>query len=554
MKRKIFSALMIGAVLLSCSKDPIDPNVDVEPTDAVSIAAMIQSRATELSFESGDQIGVSIVMDADNSLYADNSMLSYNGSSFTGDLYWYTDADLTSTILAYYPYVEASSTPTSFTIQEDQTESGAYTASDLMMAMKSGVEPSSSSTTMTFSHSLSRIVVEVDNQSSKSIESVVIGGSYPTAIFDLAEQSVEVDATSAIVNIKAPLWDDGAYKAIIVPQTVALTFTITFDGGEEVSRKKASVTFVAGGEYTAEITVLDSDIDVDLSGDVDDWTEGGVIPDVSFDEYDGYFVYDGVTYQTVTFSNGATWMAEPLRYLPDGYTLSSDATEDSDAWYPYAMDYDKLVEDDAVVLSPSIDYLKVLTDEESIAAKGLLYSFEAALGKELTEENCYDFEGSQGICPKGWHIPTRADYFALVGYSIASIDETSAQTDSSALFYDSAYNSGSISNAIDAGFNYTFSGVRMQANFSSTPLYQRTMIQGSNSTKTEWYGETALNYYMTSTCYKPAYSSSTGELSNIQFFGLMSTFTAGGYPEGRITLAAVGVKSGLSVRCVKDSE
>ncbi|MFR9522594.1 MAG: fimbrillin family protein, partial [Rikenellaceae bacterium] len=388
MKRKIFSALMIGAVLLSCSKDPIDPNVDVEPTDAVSIAAMIQSRATELSFESGDQIGVSIVMDADNSLYADNSMLSYNGSSFTGDLYWYTDADLTSTILAYYPYVEASSTPTSFTIQEDQTESGAYTASDLMMAMKSGVEPSSSSTTMTFSHSLSRIVVEVDNQSSKSIESVVIGGSYPTAIFDLAEQSVEVDATSAIVNIKAPLWDDGAYKAIIVPQTVALTFTITFDGGEEVSRKKASVTFVAGGEYTAEITVLDSDIDVDLSGDVDDWTEGGVIPDVSFDEYDGYFVYDGVTYQTVTFSNGATWMAEPLRYLPDGYTLSSDATEDSDAWYPYAMDYDKLVEDDAVVLSPSIDYLKVLTDEESIAAKGLLYSFEAALGKELTEENC----------------------------------------------------------------------------------------------------------------------------------------------------------------------
>ena len=39
--------------------------------------------------------------------------------------------------------------------------------------------------------------------------------------------------------------------------------------------------------------------------------------------------YGGVTYKTVTLSNGQTWMAEPLRYVPDGMTVSSDPADDN---------------------------------------------------------------------------------------------------------------------------------------------------------------------------------------------------------------------------------
>ncbi len=554
MKRRIFSILSLGALLVGCSKDPVTPNAGVDLTSAVSISPMIQSRATDLNFEEGDQIGLSILMEGDNSIYADNSMMSYDGSTFTGDLVWYSDADLSSTLFAYYPYADGDSAPTSFTVLADQTAQGAYTASDFMMASKSGVTPSAESTPLTFQHSLSRIVVNIDNQSGETIESVIIGGSYSTALVDLASMSVVVDESSELVDITAPLWSDGSYKAVIVPQSVALSFTIIFAGGEEVSRTKGSVEFVSGSEYTAAITVVEGDLDVDLSGDADDWEEGGQIPDVSFEEFDGYFVYDGDTYQTITLSNGSTWMAEPLRYLPEGYTLSDDATVDSDVWYPYAIDYAQLVEDDKVSLSPTIDYLMVLTDEASIAERGYLYSFDAAIGAEITEENCYDFEGAQGVCPSGWHIPTRADYFALVGSSIAAVDESGTQVDETAVFYDSNYKSASVQNLIDGGFGFDFSGVRMQSTFTATPVYQRTMIQGSNSTVTDWYGNLALTYLMTSTCYKPVYSSSTGELSNIQNFAVMSTFTASGYPEGRLSLAAIGIKSGTSIRCVKDSE
>ena len=38
-------------------------------------------------------------------------------------------------------------------------------------------------------------------------------------------------------------------------------------------------------------------------------------------------------------------------------------------------------------------------------------------GKEVTEENCYEFEGAQGICPEGWHIPTRPEFVGLCGLS-----------------------------------------------------------------------------------------------------------------------------------------
>ena len=61
-----------------------------------------------------------------------------------------------------------------------------------------------------------------------------------------------------------------------------------------------------------------------------------------------------------------------------------------------------------------------------------------------------------------------------------------------------------------------------------------------------------MRYYMTSTAYKPIYSTSTGDLTNIQFFGLMSTFSMAKYPEGRLSLSYISVLSGQTVRCVKN--
>ena len=270
-----------------------------------------------------------------------------------------------------------------------------------------------------------------------------------------------------------------------------------------------------------------------------------------FEEHDGYFIYHGETYKTVKLANGTTWMAEPLRYVPEGYTPSGDPTTDSHIWYPYKL----IVNEGNNTINA--DNFEVLKDETSIKKHGYLYDMYAALGgKEVTEDNCYEFEGTQGICPEGWHIPTHAEYLALVGNTAKDVDGNtpSDAEKAKAIFYNKDYDGAKIQSFIDAGLNYQFSGVRMSTGYTSTPRYQLNVIGKGNSTKTEWYESPAMNYYMTSTAYKPIYNSTTNILSNIQFFGLMSTFTLAKYPEGRLTLAYISVLSGQMLRCVKDQK
>ena len=69
--------------------------------------------------------------------------------------------------------------------------------------------------------------------------------------------------------------------------------------------------------------------------------EGGDT-DPNFTENEGSFTYYGETYKTVTLENGSVWMAEPLRYIPEGYTVSSDPKDgNAHIWYPYVIATEK---------------------------------------------------------------------------------------------------------------------------------------------------------------------------------------------------------------------
>ena len=109
-----------------------------------------------------------------------------------------------------------------------------------------------------------------------------------------------------------------------------------------------------------------------------------------------------------------------------------------------------------------------------------------------------------------------------------------------------------LSSLMDAGFNYQFSGVRMATSLTGADSYQKTAIADDAKIQAAWHGKPAMNYLMTSTAYKPIYNSTSGLLTNIQFFGLMSTINATKYPEGRLSLSYVSIKAGMQVRCIRD--
>lgn len=551
--KKILTILLASASLVACQSEGDEQTGPA--TDRVTIAPVI-TRATEVSFEEGDRIGLTILRGEES--YASNELLTYDGSLFTGSLNWYSVSTETATLTAYYPYAEAGM-PETFTVQADQSEGQNYTNSDLMAARKSDVTPSADAVTMTFKHLLTKILVNAVNTSGSAISEVILQGSVPSAAVDLTTQTVTA-AESAAADIKAQQVEaDKTYRAIVVPQTVAFTLAVKTADGKEWTTPLASATLVQGGQYTVNAALTPDGLKVSLTGDIENWGDEGVIPPASdeptLEEHldENYILYDGERYATVTLSNGTTWMADNLRYLPEGYTPSSDPTADSHIWYPYELDYAQAVADGAVQTNLDPKYVVPKTDAASIEKYGYLYDMQAALGTEVTVDNYKTFEDAQGICPKGWHIPNRAEYFDLVGASNANAGSGEA---SGTKLYDGALfwgadgtgkTYGQIANAVGQGFGYQFSGCRFTSS-SAAGRYQSTVVYSGNSTRTDWYGNMGLTYFMTSTSYQLNTSGVP------QFFCVMSTFTTSNYPEGRLSLAFTTSLLGQGIRCVKDHD
>lgn len=543
--KKVFLSALVLAAAVACEKEPgIDS--PVSGGDVVMISPVI-TKVTDVNFEDGDRIGLSIFKN--DAYYAENALLTFGDGVFAGDLVWYTEGAETSVLTAYYPY-SASGMPETFAVQADQTEG--YEESDLIAGTKSDVTPSSAAVTVGFKHLLSKIMLDIDNQSGSELTSVKLSGSRISASVDLSSLTVAVDGSGSAEDITMQAVTAGEqYRAIVIPQTVAFALTVTTASGKTLTQNLASVDLKQGGQYTMSATVVEDNLSVNLSGEITNWTDEGEIGpatpsgEVQFEEYDGYFVYDGVTYPTVTLSNGSVWMAKNLSYLPDGYTPSADGTDpEAHILYPY-----ELVNDGGTPSAINASSAKALTDAESIEEKGYLYDAYAIFGvDEITSENIHSFEGAQGICPPGWHIPSRADFFALCGLSNKddSGTETDNQINEDAVFYDKTYGGGRLTLYNEGGWNYQFSGCRQLTGSSDARIYKYSLTQlySANTSLTDYLGQPALNYIMSST----GYESSVGTL---QFFSQMTTFTKV-YPEGRVNVAYATLGTATPVRCVKD--
>ena len=324
-----------------------------------------------------------------------------------------------------------------------------------------------------------------------------------------------------------------------------MQLVVSLSNSKKVTQPLAEMTIKSGGQYTINARILEDNMIASASGEIENWTDEGDIDfegegtteeiPIEFTEYEGYFVYDGVEYKTVTFSNGETWMAENLAFIPRGKSVSTDAAEAAGIWYPYAVT-------DGVATA--------LTDAESVKTYGYLYDYPTAFGvEEITVDNLLSFEGAQGICPDGWHIPTRDDYLRLCGLSNknTNVGETGNVYDESAVFYDSANSAGSLILANAAGFNFVPAGIVNRGTVEKTGAYSTVLIDSSKNTADEsWNGRPALTYYMASTGYKENTSG-----TNLQFFGMMTTFTSvNSY--GKLNCGYTNYLSGYSLRCVKN--
>ena len=522
MKRYLSISLAVLAIA-ACQK-PVQPEaapgkVQIEP---------VITKATEVNFDNGDKIGLTIAKVNDTQKYADNALLTYDVSVFSSDLMWYADAYSEADVYAYYPYSE-SGTPASYFAIEDQTEGIAK--ADLMAASKTGVLPTPNAITMVFKHLMTKIVVNIDNQSGATVDEVGLAGSRPAADIDIATMAVseyssplpdvELDPIKAFEATAGKVW-----KAIIIPGTTKLELVVSLSNGKKISQPLAEMTLKSGGQYTINARLLQDNMIVSATGEIENWTDEGDIKfdgegttedtPVEFTEYEGYFVYDGVEYKTVTLADGNTWMAENLRFIPRGMTVSSDPVEDAGIWYP-AANADKVA------------------DPALAETLGLLYDAATAFSvEEITADNAGTFEGTQGICPEGWHIPTVSELTGLVGQC-----SNSALTNPDGAYFDPVIKGASLAALKEAGWEWQFAGARNKANTAGKGSYLVTSYN-------DIYG--VMSYVMGSTMYQPT-TNEDGSLKNVQYYYLMTTYNAS---NEKVTVAYGNFLSGASIRCVKN--
>ncbi len=524
---KRFSSIILAVLAtVACTEKPVQE--EVLPRQ-VRITPLI-TRATAVNFENGDAIGVSILTRSGE--YASNERMTYNGTEFSGDLKWFDEAAEKAELRAYYPYSETA--PTRFSVKDDQ--SSGLTSSDLMGSVKKDVLPTEEAVPMVFQHRLAKVIVKVDNQSGKDIGNVRLGGSIPTCTVSSEDFSVSLDESSSVADITAFKESEDEYSAVIVPQNVSITLKVS-SGGEDFSQTLVKTELLPGMVYTVEAKLLPSGLKVKISGEIENWNGGGGIsgessvPEIPFDEFEDHFVYGGASYRTVTMKDGRKWMADPMRLIPYGKKPSTDPAEPSGIWYPYTAEG------------------VAATDEESIYSRGFLYDYATALGvKEVTSGNFKDFEGAQGICPEGWHIPARAEFVALCGSSNKAADEDMPLIVEDAAYYDSWYEGAKITTLDADGFNWGFYGSVSRNSPALIGKYSEITTKESNCSVEEYLGRLGMSMLMGSTGY--AVNEGSG---NIQFFGLMSTFTSK-FKEGKISTAYSNYLSGNTLRCIKDAE
>lgn len=523
MKRYIsfaLAALALAACQRTAEPETLPGKVQVEP---------VITKATEVNFENGDRIGFTMAKVNGTENYADNACLTFDGSVFSGDLMWYADAYSEADVYAYYPY-EATGTPAYYAAVLDQTAGIAQ--ADFMAASKKGVLPTPNAITMVFKHLMTKLVINIDNQSGAEVNTVKILGGDAACDIDLPNLAV-LPASGAMPDILTEITAYEAtagkvWQAIVIPQTAKLSVEVSLSNGKKITQPLAEMTLKSGGQYTVNARIVQDNMTVSASGEIENWTDEGEIGfeggsttedlPVEFTEYEGYFVYDGVEYETVTLADGKTWMAENLRFIPRGRTVSSNPAEDAGIWYP-AANVDKVA------------------DPALVETLGLLYDAATAFGvEEITIENAQTFEGCQGICPEGWHIPTVADMTGLVGHC-----SNSAMVNTAGAYYDANIKGASLTALKEAGWEWQFASARNKTSVTANGTYLSTTYDGI-------YG--VMSYIIGSSYYQHT-TNTDGSLKNIQYYYMMPTYNAS---NEKVSVAFAGFLSGASIRCVKDAE
>ena len=298
--RKIPILLLATLTLCACSsgeeEQPVPPEPPTTSTNPIPIRintvmeSINDTRATDYAFEAGDRIGIYVVNrkagGTANTLlsqgnWVDNMRFTYDGT-WTPDapVYWLDDKTHADFYL-YYPYTATVGDVTAmpFSVNADQSTEAAYKASDLLIGSAKNIAPTESAVSITARHVLSQMAITLvpgngftEESLAAADVSVRINGIKTHATVNLA--TATVTATGEATTVTPLQEEDGNYKALIVPQSVAQgnLVTVTVDG-RDFNLQKA-FTFEGGKRHRFTVVLDKTSNGINVT--IDQWEDDGI--------------------------------------------------------------------------------------------------------------------------------------------------------------------------------------------------------------------------------------------------------------------------------------
>ena len=298
--RKIPILLLATLTLCACSsgeeEQPVPPEPPTTSTNPIPIRintvmeSINDTRATDYAFEAGDRIGIYVVNrkagGTANTLlsqgnWVDNMRFTYDGT-WTPDapVYW-QDENTHADFYLYYPHTayigDVAAMPVS--VSTDQSTEAAYKAGDLLVGSTQDVAPTETAVSITARHAMSLMSIAVVPGNGFTQESLAaadvsvrINGIKTHATVNLA--TATVTATGEATTVTPLQEEDGNYKALIVPQSVAQgnLVTVTVDG-RDFNLQKA-FTFEGGKRHRFTVVLDKTSNGINVT--IDQWEDDGI--------------------------------------------------------------------------------------------------------------------------------------------------------------------------------------------------------------------------------------------------------------------------------------
>lgn len=279
---------MAALLLASCDK------AEEIAVDDGSIRFVMQypsaTRATETSFEQGDKIGLFLTEYTGETPaplqisgnWANNVAATLEGTEWVTakKIFW---SDNRMDAYGYYPYMSLTSVDEQpFSIALDQStertgdQLGGYEASDFLWAKTEGVDQSTETVTLQFSHRCSKLVIQLVKGPSYEGElpdsaTVYIHNVVPTATIDLATGAVTKDIFGEVATVKARKVNNATYEAIMIPQRIESRRPFIEIVVNDISYLlEDTFQFKAGMQHTLSLVINSNpdQVSVDIGGEI----------------------------------------------------------------------------------------------------------------------------------------------------------------------------------------------------------------------------------------------------------------------------------------------